>query len=141
MSVTAATVASWISHTTSDVRHEVQRTAVSITISGAGTTVRDLHRLVLHSAQISRKRHHFSSPRKSGTFRAPSISSESEEDEDDNPASGNSSDNSEPEVLPLSACAQLPQLTLCTIADPTVTPAPHRGRTRAPRKQTTSRTP
>lgn len=42
------------------------------------------------------------SPRKSGTFRAPSVSSDSEEDGDDCANSDSSGDTPEPEVLPLS---------------------------------------
>jgi len=92
-------------------------------------------RLVIRSPLISPERHPFSSPRKSGTFRAPSISSDSEEDGYDNSTSDSSSDTSEPDVLALSACAPLSQLSLvCTLADLTTVAAHHRRKTKVRKK-------
>ena len=70
----------------------------------------------------------FRSPRKSGTFRAPSVSSDSEEDGDENSNSGSSSDASEPEILPLSTCAPFSNLVVRVFTHSTTAVAHHRER-------------
>ena len=91
-----------------NARHEVQRTTVFIPISSAERTVPDRFASSHVQLRSHPKPHPIRSPRKSGTFRAPSVSSDSE-GEGDNSTSDSSDETSEPEVLPLSVYVSLPQ--------------------------------